>query len=386
MATVRDTSTENKINIVTTTENNVTVTQPSIQTVEVLTGPIGPAGQSSIINTGSFATTGSNTFIGNQTISGSAVITSSLTASGLNYPTVDGDEKQLLSTDSEGRLSFDWADRTNIDVKNTSGVSLTLGTPIYITGYQGASIFQIAAASASDATKMPSIGVLDQDLSPNGQGYATLVGALRGYSTTDCNVNDSLYVGEGLLTKNRPTGSSLVQKIARVGNVANNGEITILGAGRTNDIPNITPGYTWVGNNDSVAVPTPTSSFAQYSNSTTATYTSANILALDEVSILPTLPSGQYYEYKFIIEYNFGTIPYSVSGFGGGIIQISSLGNVVSSLGTIPTTSSNEVIGFAQGITKLGSALKITIRVGSIITNGDGNLSIKIQYNTATFG
>jgi hypothetical protein len=128
------------------------------------------------------------------------------------------------------------------------------------------------------------------------------------------------------------------------------------------------------------------SSGSVYSNSTTATYTSANILALDEVSILPTLPSGQYYEYKFIIEYNFGTIPYSVSGFGGGIIQISSLGNVVSSLGTIPTTSSNEVIGFAQGITKLGSALKITIRVGSIITNGDGNLSIKIQYNTATFG
>lgn len=123
-----------------------------------------------------------------------------------------------------------------------------------------------------------------------------------------------------------------------------------------------------------------------YNNSITATYTSANILALDEVSILPTLPSGQYYEYKFIMEYNFGTIPYSVSGFGGGIIQISSLGNVVSSLGTIPTTSSNEVIGFAQGITKLGSALKITIRVGSTITNGDGNLSIKTQYNTATFG
>ena len=68
MATVRDTTTENKIDIVTTTENNVTVTKPSIQTVEVLTGPIGPAGQSSIINTGSFATTGSNIFIGNQTI------------------------------------------------------------------------------------------------------------------------------------------------------------------------------------------------------------------------------------------------------------------------------------------------------------------------------
>ena len=46
---VNPTTTENKINVVTTTENNVTVTQPSIQTVEVLTGPqglVGPTGPS----------------------------------------------------------------------------------------------------------------------------------------------------------------------------------------------------------------------------------------------------------------------------------------------------------------------------------------------------
>lgn len=123
-----------------------------------------------------------------------------------------------------------------------------------------------------------------------------------------------------------------------------------------------------------------------YDNSTTVTYTSANILALDEVTLLPTPSSDTYYEYKLIIEYNFGTIPYSVSGYGGGAIQISSLGNVISSLSPIPTTSSNKVTGFAQGITELDSALKIKIRAGSTITNGDGNLSIKIQYNIATFG
>lgn len=128
------------------------------------------------------------------------------------------------------------------------------------------------------------------------------------------------------------------------------------------------------------------SSGSVYNNSTTATYTSANILALDEVSILPALSSNQYYEYKLIIEYNFGTTPYSISGFGGGLILISSLGNTVSSLSAIPTTSADEIIGFAQGVTELGSALKITLRGGSTITNGDGNLSIKIQYNTATFG
>lgn len=58
MATAKNVSTENKINIVTNTENNVTVTQPSIQAVEITTGPqgkkgdtgpIGPTGPSSSV-------------------------------------------------------------------------------------------------------------------------------------------------------------------------------------------------------------------------------------------------------------------------------------------------------------------------------------------------
>jgi len=125
------------------------------------------------------------------------------------------------------------------------------------------------------------------------------------------------------------------------------------------------------------------SSGSIYSNSTTVTYTSANILASDEVTLLPTPSSGTYYEYKLIMEYNFGTIPYSVIG---GSILISSLGRVVSSLSVIPTSSTNSIVGFAQGVTEIDSALKMTLRGGSIITNGDGNLSIKIQYNIATFG
>ena len=64
MATVRDTSTENKINIVTTTENNVNVTQPvtSIVTISALgpQGAQGPQGQpGEIPSTGSFVLTSS---------------------------------------------------------------------------------------------------------------------------------------------------------------------------------------------------------------------------------------------------------------------------------------------------------------------------------------
>ena len=220
--------------------------------------------------TASYALNSPDTFpyTGSAIISGSLTVTGStktqyLTASGLNYPTIDGDEKQLITTDGSGNLFFDWSDRTNLDVKNTSGVSLSAGTPVYLTGFQGASIFQIAAASSSISSTMPAIGVLDTDLNPNDQGHATLIGAVRNIdtSTPGYSINQSLYVGEGVLTPNRPTGSAQIQKIARVGKVANNGEITILGAGRTNDIPNLQPGYAWVGDSTWNAVATPTSSF-----------------------------------------------------------------------------------------------------------------------------
>jgi len=63
MSTAKETSTENKIDIVTNTENNVTVTQPSIQAVEITTGPqglTGPQGQQGDpASTGSLVATGS---------------------------------------------------------------------------------------------------------------------------------------------------------------------------------------------------------------------------------------------------------------------------------------------------------------------------------------
>ena len=254
---------------------------------------------SSYAETASFAVTASHLlnnppafpYTGSAEITGSLNVIGEFTASGLNYPILDGDEKQIISTDSEGRLSFDWADRTNIDVKNTSGATLTIGTPIYITGYQGASIFQIAAASASDSNKMPAVGVLSQTLNPNDQGYATLLGALRGYDTQTYSVNDSLYVGEGILTSSRPTGSSLIQKIARVGNIASNGEITILGAGRTNDIPNITSGYIWVGNNDSIATAVATSSIQNVISSSYALQALTASYAVTASHLLNTPPA-----------------------------------------------------------------------------------------------
>jgi hypothetical protein len=246
MATIRDTSTENKIDIVTTTENNVTVTQPSIQTVEVLTGPkgnkgdAGPAGPTGSFDnvTGSFATTGSNTFIGNQTISGSINISSSLIASGLNYPTVDGDNGDILVTDGNGNLTFDRT-RIYVQVKNISGTTLQKGTPVHVSSSVG-NLDEVIAASASVASTMPATFVLAQDLNDDEEGLGILTGFINGVDTSNFGEGDVVYVGaNGGYTNVKPTGSNLIQNLGIVTKVAVNGSGFIYGSGRANDVPNL---------------------------------------------------------------------------------------------------------------------------------------------------
>lgn len=125
------------------------------------------------------------------------------------------------------------------------------------------------------------------------------------------------------------------------------------------------------------------SSGSVYSNSTTVTYTSANILALDEITILSAPASGQYYEFKAIVEYNFVTTPYTVS-LGRGALEFTNAvisGNV----GVVPTDSINKLLGYTEGVNPIATALKFKVRNGPI-TDGDGTITLKIQYNTATFG
>ena len=124
------------------------------------------------------------------------------------------------------------------------------------------------------------------------------------------------------------------------------------------------------------------SSGSIYSNSTTVTYTSANILALDEIDVLPAPSSGQYYEFKLILEYNFVTTPYS----GVGILQIPTAPTAAGSLLSIPTVSENKINGYFEGVNDLNSPLTFRIRPGGTITGGDGTLTLKVQYNIATFG
>jgi hypothetical protein len=130
-----------------------------------------------------------------------------------------------------------------VPVKNTSGSTIAKGVPVYATGTVGAtSTIEIAPADADDAAKMPAIGLTETSLTANATGFVVVVGTLRGVNTNAYTINAPLYVSTtaGQLTGTKPTGTSeLIQNIGRVTRVnSNNGEILVLGPGRTNDVPN----------------------------------------------------------------------------------------------------------------------------------------------------
>ena len=89
------------------------------------------------------------------------------------FPSADGTANQAIVTDGSGNLSFTTVatadgQTVKIECKNTSGSTITKGTPVYVTGTVGTSFrVQVAPADASDSAKMPAVGVLETDLANN---------------------------------------------------------------------------------------------------------------------------------------------------------------------------------------------------------------------------
>lgn len=159
--------------------------------------------------------------------------------------TIDATGARDNSTFLRGDSTWSHVEATRFAVKNTSGSTLSIGTPVYATGSVGASgATEVAAADAGNSAKMPCIGVLEQTLINNATGFAVPLGMVRGLDTSAYAMNGVVYVAVGGgLTPTRPTGTTeLVQNIGRVVRVhASTGELLVMGPGRTNDVQNLIP-------------------------------------------------------------------------------------------------------------------------------------------------
>ena len=115
-----------------------------------------------------------------------------------------------------------------VHIKNTSGVTLAKGTPVYATGSVGVSgRIEVAAADYTNSAKMPAIGITDAQLIANAEGNAVVVGEVTGLATNSYAINQELFVGtSGLLGTFPTTGEA--QSIAVVSRVhASNGIIVV---------------------------------------------------------------------------------------------------------------------------------------------------------------
>jgi hypothetical protein len=213
---------------------------------------------------GTFAITGSNTFYGTETISGSLLVSGStnltnLTASGLRYPTTDGLEGQTVQTDGAGNLFFNDIETIYEPIRNGEAFTLVKGTPVYVSGSQGANPI-VYAADAAIPAKMPVTYIIDEDILSNEVGRGILLGLITGINLTGYTAGAEVYVAAGGgWTSTRPTGSAIIQVLGIITKPGNGGQGLVLNPGPAN-LPNIQTGYTWVGNSNGYPIAIATSS------------------------------------------------------------------------------------------------------------------------------
>ena len=203
---------------------------------------------------------------------GSLLVTASVSDADITFTKGDGTTFDILVNNVSSSISAshaEFADETDdviLNVKNTSGADIGKGLAVHATGVTGENV-NIKLADSSVSGDMPAIGITRDAISNNASGVVILSGKVKGLDTsTDGLVaGAAVYVnGAGVLTSTKPTGSDLIQNIGICGKVdASDGEIIVMGSGRSNDLPNITDGYGWFGNTNGVPTAQTTASFAK---------------------------------------------------------------------------------------------------------------------------
>ena len=171
-----------------------------------------------------------------------------------------GQAGYLLSSDgsnvnwvSPGGLSAETAEAIVQPIK--ANEALAKGDPVYIVGFNnGQNTNIVAKADSSDPTKMPVVGLVDDDYASQAFGTMTAFGSFNGaFDTTGGTENwaigDIIFVKPGGgLTNIKPVGTDLIQNVAIVSRVnSQTGELEVIALGRTNDVPNLPTGRLFVG-------------------------------------------------------------------------------------------------------------------------------------------
>ena len=111
-------------------------------------------------------------------------VTAYFTASGLHYPVTDGTyEFQTLQTNAAGNLSFGDPATIYNTIYNGEATTLVKGTPVYVSGSQGANP-KVYRADAAVASKMPVTFIVSENITTATTGRGILLGDITGIDLT----------------------------------------------------------------------------------------------------------------------------------------------------------------------------------------------------------
>jgi len=164
----------------------------------------------------------------------------------------------ITVTDEVEAVEFIGPLRGPTKFKGQAGEALSAGDPVYISGISGNTTV-VSKADANNASKMPAFGIIDASVSANASCQVITFGEMHNLDTSAFSEGDELYVSNtGTLTTTIPSGeSSQIQKIAKVTRShASAGGIFIMGAGRSNAVPNLDNGDIFIGDGTNHATTT----------------------------------------------------------------------------------------------------------------------------------
>lgn len=168
--------------------------------------------------------------------------------------------------------------------------TINSGEVVYISGYNlGQNVVEVELADADDSGAMPAIGIALEAITNGATGRVAVGGRLESQDTSSFTAGDELYVDTtaGGLTNTKPTGATAaIQKVGLVlrSNVST-GVITVVGAGRSNDVPNLASTNFWVGNGSGVATAVAMSGDATMDNAGAVTVNASSTTVAGKIEI-----------------------------------------------------------------------------------------------------
>ncbi len=125
----------------------------------------------------------------------------------LSDPVNVHEDIQSLAERLEDILSNVGVPFISLEVRNTTGATITKGTPVYISGYTTKPL--IAKSDSDDLTTFPVVGITQAAISNNSNGVIIVSGVFEDINTSSYTAGNILYVANGGgLTNSIPAGGS----------------------------------------------------------------------------------------------------------------------------------------------------------------------------------